>query len=97
MERYKEFQGLLSQWVGHVSLLLPAFVSPLTPWFYCNIPPQVIGTQIFGGCGLRTAGLVGTTCLPPPHLGLLSILPKRMIKINKQLTSQKHKQKKTRY
>ena len=63
--------------MGHVSLLLLAFVSPLAAHFTSTFPPQVIGTQIFGDFGLKTAGLVGETCLPPPPcLGLLSILTK---------------------
>ena len=41
-----------------------------------TVPPRVIGTQIFGDFGLRTAGSTGGTCLPPPLcLSLLSMLP----------------------
>ena len=56
-KRYIEFQGLLSQWVGRGSLLLPAFVCHLS---YLTCPPQAFGTQIFGDFGVMTT--LGVSC-----------------------------------
>ena len=54
----------------------PAFISPLAAHSTVIFSFQVIETQIFEDVGLRTAGSMGKSCLPPhPCLGLLPVLP----------------------